>query len=193
MTKLSTLLLLLVLITNAYAGGDEEMQTRVNESRAVIKEFAGQLVGRLQQALQEGGPENAIQVCNIAAPGIASNLSDKYNWSIERTSLKIRNPNNEPDAWEQTVLKGFEQRKQNGADVTKLDYYEMTPDGFRYMKAIPTQALCLTCHGETVADSVKSKLAELYPNDKATGFKIGDIRGAFTIIQRASLPVSKQY
>jgi hypothetical protein len=28
---------------------------------------------------------------------------------------------------------------------------------------------------------VKAKLAELYPKDRATGFKEGDIRGAFTL------------
>ena len=182
MIKIFTALLLILLSLNVFAGGDEETETYANESRAVIKEFAGQLVGRLKKAMQEGGPEKAIHVCHIAAPEIASNLSDKYNWSIGRTSLKTRNPNNNPDAWEQTVLEQFEQRKQDGADITTLDYYENTQEGFRYMKAIPTQGLCLTCHGETITDPIQKKLAELYPEDKATGFKTGDIRGAFTII-----------
>ncbi|MFT6919058.1 MAG: hypothetical protein ACJA2G_001693 [Cognaticolwellia sp.] len=51
----------------------------------------------------------------------------------------------------------------------------------RYMKAIPTGGLCLACHGSKLADDVSSKVNELYPNDQATGFKLGDIRGAFTL------------
>jgi hypothetical protein len=31
---------------------------------------------------------------------------------------------------------------------------------------------------------VSQKLQQLYPQDQATGFKIGDIRGAFTISRK---------
>ncbi len=82
------------------------------------------------------------------------------------------------------MLQQFEQRKQKGEDIATLEYYETTQAGFRYMKAIPTKGLCLTCHGKTLAEPVKATLAELYPEDKATGFKVGDIRGAFSIIQK---------
>ena len=54
---------------------------------------------------------------------------------------------------------------------------------FRFMKAIPTGEVCLKCHGSEMKPGIKAKLQELYPNDKATGFKLGDIRGAFTITQ----------
>jgi hypothetical protein len=183
MNKTIVALFLITTAFNSFAGGDEDMQKEVNESRAAIKEFAGQLKVRLQNAIKEGGPENAIQVCNIAAPEIASTLSNKYEWKIGRTSLKTRNPKNKPDDWEQQVLAQFEQQKQEGADISKLDYYENTPEGFRYMKTIPTQGLCLTCHGEPISDPLKAKLDQLYPEDKAIGYKAGDIRGAFTILR----------
>jgi uncharacterized protein DUF3365 len=54
---------------------------------------------------------------------------------------------------------------------------------FRYMKAISTKGMCLTCHGDKIPSKVSEKLDELYPEDKARGFKKGDIRGAFSIIQ----------
>lgn len=167
---------------NSYAGGDEEIINQINESRALIKEFAGQLKSRLKAAMKDGGPVNAIEVCNITAPDIASNLSNEFTWKIGRTSLKTRNASNLPDSWEAQVLRQFEQRKLSGEDISKLDYYENTEKGFRYMKAIPTQGLCLTCHGESIPEAVKVKLQELYPQDKATGFKAGDIRGAFTLL-----------
>ena len=36
---------------------------------------------------------------------------------------------------------------------------------------------CLTCHGERVSDAVHEQIAELYPDDRATGFKLGEFRG----------------
>jgi Protein of unknown function (DUF3365) len=169
---------------NAIASGPEnEIDPRVMQSRKAIKAFGTQLMGELKQAIAAGGPVNAIGVCNIKAPEIATNLSEQYNWQIGRTSLKTRNPNNNPDDWEQAVLNQFEQRKQQGEDIAKLDYAEDTEQGFRYMKAIPTKGLCLTCHGEAIPDNVKAALAEKYPQDNATGFKAGDIRGAFSIVQ----------
>ena len=50
---------------------------------------------------------------------------------------------------------------------------------FRYMKAIPTRSFCLQCHGVELAPGVSEALARLYPDDLGTGFREGDIRGAF--------------
>ncbi len=163
-----------------------EIDPRIIESRKVIKEFGGKLVKELKQSLGEGGAVKAIKVCNIEAPDIAASLSDKYEWNIGRTSLKTRNSDNNPDEWELAVLQQFEQRKQNGEDISKLEYSEETKEGFRYMKAIPTKGLCLTCHGENIQEPLKATLSELYPQDRATGFNIGDIRGAFTISHKVS-------
>ena len=68
-----------------------------------------------------------------------------------------------------------------------MDYSEVTTHNgkkvFRYMKAIPTGDVCLSCHGSNINEPVANKINSLYPDDKAKGFSKGDIRGAFTIIQ----------
>ena len=199
--KIKLLTVLLIGLTPTLTIAEpKETDPRILESRKVIKEFAGKLKKELVQAMEEGGPVNAIKVCNIEAPGIAAGLSDKYQWRIGRTSLKTRNSNNNPDDWELDVLQQFEQLlKESGdeaqgsdrvararmaeATIKKLEYAEETEDGFRYMKAIPTQPLCLTCHGDNIQEPLKQTLSELYPEDKATGFKVGDLRGAFSILQ----------
>lgn len=173
-----------MMASNVNSNADETIDPRVNESRQMVKAFGKQLVTELKQGLQEGGPENAIQVCRLKAPTIAASLSDQYQWDIGRTSLKTRNSNNKADVWEQAVLQQFEQRKQQGEDVAKLEYFEDTEQGFRYMKAIPTKGLCLTCHGSEINESLQTTLKKHYPDDQATGFKAGDIRGAFTLRQR---------
>lgn len=169
------------------AFAENTKQQKALQSKAAVKEFMGQLKGELQTAMKAGGPTMAIDVCKDKAPKIASSLSAKYGWKIARTSLKTRNPGNTPDAWETEVLKKFEERKSNGEAVKPMAYFEevSTQDGksFRFMKAIPTGKVCLACHGTNIAPNVAAKLKENYPEDKATGFKLGDIRGAFTITQ----------
>jgi hypothetical protein len=164
-----------------------DVSAEVAASRATTQEFMQTLKQELQAAMQEGGPVNAVSVCNLTAPAIANTYSVRNGWDVGRTSLKLRNPANAPDTWEQTVLLSFEERKRAGEDPASMDYYEVISedgsDTLRYMKAIPTAPLCLTCHGEQLDSVVKARIETLYPEDQALGYKAGDIRGAFTITQ----------
>jgi hypothetical protein len=186
--KLSGLALCMISAVICSAFAEEDAAPRAAESRAVIKSFAGELQAALKSAMESGGPVKAIAVCNEKAPAIAAKHGEAKGWEVGRTSLKYRNPDNAPDQWEEAVLQRFDQRKAAGEDPAKMDFGEFTElDGknvFRYMKAIPTAEVCLNCHGgDTVKPEVEARLGELYPDDKARGFSVGDIRGAFTIIQ----------
>lgn len=182
----TALVVLLVLLvgTPATAG---EMEQRTQASRQAIQEFAQSLKGELQAAMKSGGPVEAIGVCRAKAPQIASEMSEEKGWRIARTSLKTRNSNNAPDAWERKVLEQFEARKAAGEDPKAIDYAEIVEvkgrREFRYMKAIPTQEICLTCHGVQIAPPIAEQIDALYPQDQARGFKAGDLRGAFTVAQ----------
>lgn len=171
------------LVSNASFADEHEMF--VQQSQAAIIEFSAALKGSLMAAMQSGGPVEAINACNRMAPVIASDLSKKYGLEIARTSLKIRNPKNQPSALEKEVLNQFEIRKQQGESIATLSFDESMTRGNRHemfmMKAIPTGELCLTCHGTNIPEPVQTKLDQLYPEDQATGFELGDIRGAFTI------------
>ncbi|WP_127478280.1 Tll0287-like domain-containing protein [Sulfurivermis fontis] len=166
-------------------------QARVENSKAVVKEFFGKLKGELEAAMKQGGPINAIEVCNRVAPGIAKELSDKHGMDVARTSLKTRNPDNAPDAWETAVLKKFEERKAAGENPDSIAFGEVVEtDGkkeFRFMKAIimpPEDKMpCLKCHGSNIDPAIAAKLDALYPKDMARGYKAGDVRGAFTLRQ----------
>jgi hypothetical protein len=166
-------------------------QARMDKSKAVVQEFFGKLKGELEAAMKEGGPINAIQVCNRVAPGIAHELSSKHGMHVARTSLKTRNADNAPDAWEAAVLKKFEERKAAGENPDAIAFAEVVEaDGkkeFRFMKAIimpPEDKMpCLKCHGSNIDPAVAAKLDALYPKDMARGYKAGDVRGAFTLRQ----------
>jgi hypothetical protein len=155
------------------------------QAGALIKQFATTLQGELKGAIQNGGPVNAVGVCKDRAPAIAAELSQESGWDVARTSLKTRNPANAADAWEQQVLEQFESRKANGESPQGMTFASVveTEDGkvYRFMQAIPTQEVCLACHGKDLPPDTAQALDTAYPEDQARGYSAGDIRGAFTL------------
>lgn len=165
----------------------DDNQQLINETRGAIKALGAELKATLQSSMKAEGPSKTISVCNTKAPKLAQKVSTENGMEVGRTALKTRNELNAPDPWELAVLEQFEHRKAEGEDVKNIDYSEITQHNgnkvFRYMKAIPTDDVCLTCHGEQIPQQLSAELKKLYPNDQATGFKKGDIRGAFTAVK----------
>lgn len=155
--------------------------------RELAKRLAAELKGALSTALKTS-PEHAIAVCNEQAPQIAAKIAADSNTQIGRTALKLRNPKNAPTEWQRTVLLDFQNRLQAGEPVTTLEYSAVIKNGsqseHRYMKAIPTEPLCLTCHGKQLTPSLQQAIRAKYPADTATGFNVGDIRGAVYMMRR---------
>jgi len=150
------------------------------EARAQIAPFAQELLATVKQALAEGGPQKAVDACQSLAPAIAAKHSRKP-WSVGRTALKVRNPANRPDAWEQQVLERFAAAAAAGEPVAGLSYGETVGGDYRYMQAIPTGEPCLVCHGQNIDEALRATLDERYPQDRARGFVLGELRGAFTL------------
>lgn len=156
----------------------------VGEARQKSTQLGARLVEALREALASRGPTGGVEVCNIRAPEIAARISDD-KFDVGRTALRVRNPDNAPDEWEKSVLQQFEKAVNRGANPADLDEWniESTDNGRigRYMKAIPTGPQCVICHGENVAPALHETIQRLYPDDQATGFAPGDLRGAFTV------------
>lgn len=176
---------ILLWLSPSLAAGFEERKVA---SREAVKEFAGRLKGELQGAMKAGGPLKAVKVCSQRAQVIAGEISREKGMEIGRTSLRVRNPANAPDAWERAALESFEERRKGGESLDAMEEAEVVKeDGkevFRYLKAIPLQKVCLTCHGSELAPDLSRKISEIYPDDRATGFREGDLRGAFTVRSR---------
>lgn len=159
----------------------------LDEARKVAGSVPPKLLKVLTEEIARGGPEGAISVCREKAPQLAKAASEETGWAIRRVSLKNRNPKAVPDAWERAVLEDFDRRAAAGEPLAGLEKGEVVADGgkksYRYMKALPTQELCLNCHGTTerMTPAVKEKLKALYPEDRATGYGPGQVRGAMTL------------
>ncbi|MBL0142418.1 MAG: DUF3365 domain-containing protein [Betaproteobacteria bacterium] len=157
------------------------------EARKVAGALPPKLLAVLSVEIEKGGPEGAISVCRDKAPQLAKAASEESGWAVRRVSLKNRNPKATPDAWERAVLEDFDRRAAAGENPATLEKGEVVAEGgqksYRYMKALPTQELCLGCHGDPAAmkPAVREKLAALYPQDKAVGYRTKEIRGAMTL------------
>lgn len=169
------------------AGALADDAALIAETRATALTIPPKLLNLVQEEIDKGSYDGAIAACNDKAPKMAAAASEKTGWSIRRVSLKHRNPKAVPDAWERGVLEEFDRRRAAGEDPAAIERAEIVSEGgqrlVRYMKALPTQAVCLNCHGtpERLTPAVRARLEALYPEDHATGYGEGQIRGALTV------------
>ena len=159
----------------------------IAETKMTALAIPPKLLQMVQDEIDKGSYHGAIAACSDKAPKMAAAASQSTGWAIRRVSLKNRNPKAAPDAWEQAALEDFDRRRTAGENAATMEKAEIVSEGgkrtLRYMKALPTQKLCLNCHGsgDQLAPEVKAKLTELYPDDKATGYNEGQVRGALTV------------
>jgi hypothetical protein len=170
----------------ATATAGEPAPEWLTRSRAMSTELGTALKSELTAALAQSGPSGAIEVCRVRAPEIAARLSRESGAKVSRTALRVRNPANAPDDLQRAVLEQFAADLASGQLELPLEAAVEIDRGGRverrYMRAIPTDPLCLTCHGAELAPEVKAAIAKAYPADQATGFSTGQLRGAFSVI-----------
>jgi len=148
----------------------EAQQAQQQRGVEAIQVMAGTLMGELTAALDEGGPDGAIEVCSMRAPEIAAAVSNEYGVVLGRTSQRLRNQSNLAPDWAEQLVK----------DEVAVPTWLVGPEGqIAGVLPIVTRAECGMCHGprEEIADEVIAKLDDLYPDDQATGFVEGDLRG----------------
>ncbi len=152
------------------------------EASTTVQALAGPLKQQLQAALAAGGPASAIQVCQQVAPALAHSVSQERGMQIRRVSLRYRNPQmGVPSDWQAAVLEDFDARRAAGEDPATLTWSAIEDGEYRFMQAIPTAPPCLACHGSELSAEVKAAIEERYPDDRATGYAVGDVRGAFVV------------
>lgn len=150
--------------------GKAQLQTATAAKDALYKA----LVAELSQELTANGPASAIEVCAERAPVIAREVGEQHGVRIGRSSWKLRNPQNRAPGWAAAAVEARnpEPRQFRG------------PGGaLGVTLPITMQSACLACHGDTsqLDPAVRAALAQRYPQDQATGFAVGDLRGWFWI------------
>lgn len=154
---------------------DQQKKTMLAAKDALF----AKLSGRLMEAMGTQGPASAIAVCQEEATQIAADVSEEYRLRIGRTGVRLRSLHNQPPSWAKTMTD----------DKTDLPtFVVLDNDDAAALLPIKLQAQCLICHGpkEQIAPAIQDQLARLYPNDEATGFNEGELRGWFWIELPAS-------
>jgi len=132
------------------------------------------LLGELTESMGENGPGKSISVCKTRAPEIAAAIGKETGVRIGRTSIKLRNPGNRPPDWAVSFVTN---QIENEVEV------ELPENGLGVLLPIRLKATCTLCHGtdDQVMPEVRAAIATDYPEDQATGFAEGDLRGYFWV------------
>ena len=166
----------------------------LDRAKAAAMAFSGRLRNRLQAAMAEGGPTAAVEVCHTEAPQIAAAVMAEHDLRLGRVAApgRNRNPAHAADDWRLTTLQAFQQAVDEGAAAGEqlAVVHEDLPEGvvLRMMRGIATEPLCVACHGTEVAPEVRATILAHYPDDGATGFSLGDLRGALWVEVPAAVP-----
>ena len=150
-----------------------------------ITKVAGSVfMAKISRKYEEGGYEAAAKFCSMNAYPLTDSLADKHKVFLKRVSNNYRNPKNAPSDLENQVLQAYEYSVEHGDDIGSNVQFIRPGDTILYNKPIriPSE-FCLNCHGSPsqISEDVNSILKKDYPQDKATGYKVGDLRGMWSL------------
>ena len=136
----------------------------------------------LKGAIKNKGTANAVSFCNERAIMLTDSMSDQLHVNIVRVSDQPRNENNLAN---QNQLEYITKGKEALLQGQKIKPLVQEQDG--QMVAyypIVTNQMCLQCHGlpnEQIKTETLDNIAALYPEDKAKGYDVNQLRGIWVV------------
>ena len=177
-----------ILFSHCSTPNKQEVSKQLKTSlRGDSQEFMKSLKSILVREIQTNGVASAVSVCSDTAQILTNSFGINKGIFIKRVSFKNRNKADYPDDIEAKALKYFEELKSKGELTDSAEYIEVVDEdnikSVHYLKPILVQDACLNCHGssEFIMPDVKAIINSKYPEDKATGYQVGDLRGAISI------------
>ncbi len=140
------------------------------------------LGSHLLQAIRTSGTDGALSFCATRAQHLTDSMSAELGARIRRVSDRNRNPVNRATDQELAYMSEARRQLQSDAPIAPSVWEE--EDRVLAYYPILTDAMCLSCHGaagEQIAPSTLALIQERYPEDRATGFAQGDLRGMWVV------------
>jgi hypothetical protein len=152
-----------------------ELRPAIQRADLVIIEMQNATSIELTRALSSGGPGDAIRVCHLSATSLVERLGREEGIAAGRTAARLRTPTNAPKPWAAPLVKQYANAKAADVDGFAVDL----GDKVGVMRPVLHRATCSPCHGldEQLDPQVRKELKDRYVVDRATGFKVGDLRG----------------
>jgi ABC-type phosphate transport system auxiliary subunit len=153
------------------------------EGKEMAMATTKKLGSNLTQKMKEGGVKEAVPFCNTMAYSLTDEMSKKYNAEIKRTSDKLRNEKNKPNDEEKKIIEDYKKAMASNKQLKPVVAMDASGNPHFYAPII-LKKKCMTCHGAVggeVSVTTDSLIRSYYPNDKAVGFKEGDLRGIWSI------------
>ena len=148
---------------------------------AAAAELGSTLKGRLMGAMKAEGPAGAVAMCAGNASALTVEVGRTHRAKLGRSSLRLRNPDNAGPSWVQEWLVAQGERSAEGVQGLSEIVDAEGARSARLLKPLAVEAPCLVCHGPTPVPEVAAVLAERYPKDRATGYAVGELRGALWV------------
>lgn len=155
----------------------------VEEGKKISGAAFQTLSSNLKRAMAEGDVEYALQFCNVEAMPLTDSLATEYGIELRRASHQPRNPQNRADSLEIASIQKYLDAINTDGELQPFTYAHKNTITYHAPIRIPNK-LCLSCHGKPGTDIAESDLEtiqELYPEDQAMGFSMGDLRGIWSI------------
>ncbi len=150
---------------------------------AAIQEAFGLLTSNLTAALARGGTTEALPFCKVEALPLTASVGEAYDLELRRVALRVRNPANRASPRAAEIFETMRTAMAQGRALEPV--VEMVGDDpVLYAPIILNNPLCLVCHGtpnQQIAPGTMDLLADLYPDDEAVGFQMGDLRGLWEV------------
>ena len=149
----------------------------------IVESATKELGMNLMSKMKEGGVDLAIPFCHASAMPITGEIAKKYQAEIKRTSYKIRNPKNIPNEEETEILTQFLNSYKTGIPAESI-VQKVNDNKIVFYAPIIMKKQCLACHGivgQELAIRTDSIIKSFYPDDQATGFKEGELRGLWKV------------
>lgn len=155
-----------------------------SKGKEVVLQSQAAILQRLSQVIGQEGSEKAVQYCNLNVHSIIDSLQKTYHCSIRRTSLKLRNPANQPqnDDEIKTLQQFYEAHQQKQGLKPKVVQNQNITTYFHPILMV--METCLKCHGQPNKDiepQTYKTIQKLYPSDLATDYQLNDFRGMWVI------------
>lgn len=152
-----------------------ELRPAVERADRALLVLRTKLLETLTTEISKSGAAAAVDVCRDVASEITRASAEEEGVAVGRTSHQLRNPRNEAPPWAEEIVAAGAGTKAANAQSHVADL----GDRVGVLRPIGAIEMCTQCHGSTEAidPAAAARIAEAYPEDRATGFEIGDLRG----------------